>query len=111
MPRDFEVYLQDILEAIRKINAYTVGMSRAEFESDPKTVDAVLRNLEVVGEAAKCIPEAVREEHVEIEWRKIAGLRDIMIHRYFGINMDIVWDLLQNQLVDLEEKVQKMSSG
>ena len=111
MPRDFEVYLQDILEAIRKINAYTVGMSRAEFESDPKTVDAVLRNLEVVGEAAKCIPEAVREEHVEIEWRKIAGLRDILIHRYFGINMDIVWDLLQNQLVDLEEKVQKMSSG
>lgn len=111
MPRDFEVYLQDILEAIRKINAYTAGMSRAEFESDPKTVDAVLRNLEVVGEAAKCIPEAVREEHVEIEWRKIAGLRDILIHRYFGINMDIVWDLLQNQLVDLEEKVQKMSSG
>ncbi len=59
MPRDFEVYLQDILEAIRRVNAYTADMPRAEFESDPKTVDAVLRNLEVIGEAAKCIPETV----------------------------------------------------
>ena len=108
MPRDFEVYLQDILEAIGKVNAYTAGMSRAELEGDPKTVDAVLRNLEVIGEAAKAIPELVRDAHPEIEWRKIGGLRDILIHHYFGINMDIVWDILQNQLDELGEKVRQM---
>jgi len=79
MPRDFEVYLQDILEAIGKLNAYTAGMSRLELENDSKTVDAVLRNLEVIGEAVKAIPGQVRDAHPEIEWRKIAGLRDILI--------------------------------
>jgi len=105
MPRDFETYLEDICEAIQKIQAYTAEMTQEEFEQDPKTVDAVLRNLEVMGEAAKGVPETTRSEHPEVEWRKITGLRDLIIHRYFGIDLEVVWDTLQNKLPALLDKV------
>lgn len=77
MPRDFEVYLEDIRDAIGKIRRYTKGLSREAFENDEKTVDAVVRNLQIIGEAVKMIPESVRQAHATIEWKKIAGLRDI----------------------------------
>ncbi len=108
MPRAFEVYLQDILDAIEKIQAYTAEMSREEFAGDSRTFDAVLRNLEVIGEAAKSIPKSARQGYPRIEWRKIAGLRDVLIHHYFGVNLDIVWDILQNELASLAEEVQKI---
>jgi len=111
MPRAFKVYLQDILDAIEKIEAYTAGMGHEEFVDDSKTIDAVLRNLEVIGEAAKCIPESARQQHLKIEWRKIAGLRDILIHHYFGVNLEIVWDILQNELASLTEGVQEILNG
>ena len=108
MPRDFEVYLQDILEAILKVQAYTAGMSQESFAADSKSVDAVLRNLEVIGEAARGVPESIRTTHPQVEWRKIAGLRDILIHHYFGVNLEIIWDILQNQLGRLEKDVRKI---
>ena len=85
MPRDFRVYLDDILEAVVKINNYTSGVTKQDFSSDPKTLDAVIRNLEVIGEATKNVPEEIRLKHPEIEWRKIAGRRDILIREYYGI--------------------------
>jgi uncharacterized protein with HEPN domain len=105
MPRDFEVYLEDILEAIRKVRAYAAGMDRGQFEADEKTVDAVVRNLEIIGEAVKQIPEDVRQTHPQIPWRKISGLRDLLIHQYFGVNLEIVWDIIQTKLDDLEHAI------
>lgn len=108
MPRDCRVYLEDILGAIMKARSYADGLSKATFLQDDKTFDAVVRNLEVIGEAAKHIPEAVRANYSGVEWRKIAGLRDILIHEYFGIDGEIVWDIVQHKLPALETEVKSM---
>jgi uncharacterized protein with HEPN domain len=105
MPRDFKVYLEDMLEAVRKIRSYTAGLSRETFASDPKTIDAVVHNLEVIGEAGKKLPEEIRSSHPEVEWRKISGLRDILIHAYFRIDVEIVWDIVENKLPAFEAQV------
>ncbi|MBI2346261.1 MAG: DUF86 domain-containing protein [Deltaproteobacteria bacterium] len=105
MPRDYKVYLEDIVEAIGKIREYTTGLPVESFLRDSKTIDAVVRNLEIVGEAIKNVPEEIRMQHLDIEWRKIAGLRDILIHEYFGIDSDIIWDIIQNKLPVLEAQV------
>ena len=105
MPRDSKVYLEDILEAIRKIRIYTEGLSFEEFQKDSKTVDAVVRNLEIVGEAVKQLPDHLREGHPEIEWKRIAGLRDILIHAYFGVDYEVIWDVVAKKLGDLAKTV------
>jgi uncharacterized protein with HEPN domain len=108
MPRDFRVYLDDILAAIGKILRYTAGLSSEEFAADEKTLDAVIRNLEIVGEATKKVPVDIRAAHSEVDWGKIAGLRDILIHEYFGIDTMILWDIVQNKLPQLEEQVRRI---
>jgi uncharacterized protein with HEPN domain len=85
MSRDYKVYLEDILEAAARINNYTSGLSKDQFKADDKTLDAVIRNLEVIGEAAKKVPKGVRKKAPEVDWKRIAGLRDILIHEYFGV--------------------------
>ena len=105
MPRDFRVYLEDILGAISKIQRYTNGLSKQAFAADEKTLDAVVRNLEVIGEAVKQLPPELRVLEPSVEWQKIAGLRDILIHQYFGIDVDILWDVIRNKLPVLEASV------
>ncbi len=108
MSRDYKVYLDDILSAIEKIGKFTVGLSVEQFAEDVKTFDAVVRNLEIIGEAAKKIPQAIRRKLPDIEWKKIAGLRDILIHQYFGIDVDVVWDVVQNKLPVLRKQIREL---
>jgi len=79
-----------------------------EFMEDELIQDGVVRNLEIIGEAVKHIPEDVKKNYPDIEWRKIAGLRDILIHAYFGIDLDVVWDVVKNKIPELKEKVENI---
>ena len=103
MSRDYRVYLEDILEAVSKIRQFTAGLTLATFSQDAKTLDAVVRNLEIVGEAVKHLTEDVRARYSGLDWKKIAGLRDILIHEYFGVNVEVIWDIVQHKLPDLEK--------
>jgi len=98
MPRDYLLYLDDILDSVNNIRDYTKGMDYNMFRRDRKTLDAVIRNLEIIGEAATRLPEPICSKAEDIEWRKIKGLRNILIHEYFGVSLPIIWDVVQNKL-------------
>jgi len=102
MPKDSRLYLDDILEAIDRIREYLLGLDYDAFQRDRKTQDAVVRNLEIIGEAAGRLPESLQAAAPEIEWRKITGLRNILAHEYFGVSLPIVWDVVQSKLDPLE---------
>jgi uncharacterized protein with HEPN domain len=102
MPRDPRLYLDDILEAIARIQEYTSGFDYSQFTEDTKTQDAVARNLEIIGEAAGRLPHSTRSRAAEIEWRKIVGLRNILAHQYFGVSLPVVWDVVSSKLGPLE---------
>jgi len=88
MPRDYKIYLKDILQAIKRIEEYTKALSFEDFCKKQLVQDAVVRNLEIIGEAVKHIPEDVQKKYPVVGWKKIAGLRDILIHAYFGVDRD-----------------------
>ena len=102
MPRDYRLYLDDVLDSIKQINEYITGYDKEAFSKDRKTLDAVIRNLEIIGEAAGHLPEEIRSLTPHIEWQKIVGLRNILTHEYFGINIHIVWDIITNKLQPLK---------
>jgi len=101
MSRDEIMYLQDIAQSCEKILQFTEGFTQSDLIRDEKTYDAVIRNLEIVGEAAKHISDELRKQLPDIEWRKAAGLRDMLAHVYFGIDDDILWDVVQNKVPQL----------
>ena len=103
--RDWKVFVGDMLKCAERIISYTSGYDFEKFVSDEKTYDAVLRKLEIIGEAAKNIPEDIRKEYDFVEWKKIAGLRDIVIHDYFGVNNDIIWDVVINKIPQLRDNM------
>lgn len=106
--RDYKLYLNDIAKAIRKIQKYTKGLTFNRLKKADLIIDAVARNLEIIGEAAKNMPAQVKEKCPDIEWKKIAGLRDILAHEYFGIDLEVLWDIVQNKLPDLKKKVSRL---
>lgn len=108
MPRNYNFYLKDILSASNKILKYTKGLSFSAFQKDEIIVDAVARNLEIIGEASKNVPKTFRDKHPQIEWKKIAGLRDILIHEYFGIDLEILWDIIRIKVPELKKSISKI---
>lgn len=110
MQRDYNTYLQDILEAIQKIEKYTKNLSFENFLINELIQDGVLKNLIIIGEAAKNIPEDVKIINTEIEWKKIDDLRDILIHSYFKINFRIIWDIIKNKIPNLKIRIQELTN-
>lgn len=106
--KDVRIYLEDIAQACEKVRVYTKDMNFSEFVRDEKTKDAVLRNLEVIGEAVKNLPDDFKEVHKEIKWKGPAGMRDKLIHEYFGVSPEIVWETLKNDIPQLELQIKNI---
>jgi uncharacterized protein with HEPN domain len=102
MPRDYRLQLTDILDAINFIDEITQGMDIQGFKTDRLVRDAVIRNLQVIGEAARVLPEDIKQQSFEIEWHEIVGTRNIIIHQYFGIDLDIIWNAVKENLPELK---------
>ncbi|MEM6838755.1 MAG: DUF86 domain-containing protein [Cyanobacteria bacterium P01_C01_bin.120] len=110
-PRQIEDYLQDMLDAISAAQQFTAGMSFEAFEADQKTIFAVTRAIEIVGEATKSISPELRENYSQIPWKSIAGMRDKVIHQYFGVNLQVLWDTVQQDLPTLQPIITQMLNG
>ena len=105
MKRNYKLFLEDISERIAKIDAYTTGMSFEEFVKDDKTVSACIREIEVIGEASKQIPKEITEKFDDLPWSLMAKMRDKLIHWYFGIDEEIVWNVTKDKLPDIKKQI------
>jgi uncharacterized protein with HEPN domain len=108
MIKDPLIYLEQIYEAVEIINKYTIGMKKTDFVRPSAVQDAVILRLEIIGEAARAVPEDFRIGHKEIPWRKIADFRNKLIHDYFGVDFDLVWNILQKDLPKLKKQIKEI---
>lgn len=109
MKRDYRIYLDDILDSIKKIEEYTKGKSWSDFANDTELQDAALRRFEIIGEAIKHIPDEIKEKYPEIEWKKAAGARDIFAHEYFGVSLERVWGTVIKDLPKFRDQIKGLS--
>lgn len=107
--RDPDLLIEDMLAAMGKIERYTSGMGQELFRQDEKTVDAVVRNLEILGEAVRQLPEDFIARNPEVPWRQIAGLRNRIVHDYFGLDLDLIWEVIQHDLPPLQARLEQLA--
>ncbi|MBD3271705.1 MAG: DUF86 domain-containing protein [Elusimicrobia bacterium] len=100
--------MDDILETVKRIEKYTKNSSLSKLKKNSLIVDGVVRNLEIIGEAVKNISPQIKIQHPEIEWKKIAGLRDILVHEYFGVDVEVIWDIIVHKLPELKLTVRRI---
>jgi|SRR5580765_750554 len=105
MSRDYNLYLNDILESCKKARGYVSGLTFEGFSADGKTIDAVVRNLEIIGEAVKSVPPEILSSQPQIDWKRIRRFRDIIAHYYFKVDLEVVWGITQENIVELEAAV------
>ena len=108
MKKEFSDYLEDILDSILKIENFVEGLSFEDFKDDDKTVFAVIRALEIIGEASKKISQQLKDGYPQIPWREISGMRDKLIHGYFGVDLRVVWDTIIIDIANLKPQIKKM---
>src|SRR3989344_2386600 len=106
MKRDIGLFIQDILESINDIESFSKGLTKEKFAIDKLKQNAIIRSLEVIGEAAKSIPDSFREKYPHIPWKEIAGFRDVLSHAYFGVSMDRVWNVIKKDLPVLKKEIE-----
>lgn len=103
-----KLYINDIKWCIKKIGKYTKEISQKVFGSDEKTIDAVIRNLEIIGEAVNQLPKSFKDNYPDIPWRKIIGMRNKVTHEYFGVDWDILWSTIQDRIPELKKQINKI---
>ena len=106
--RSAVIFLEDILQAIKKVEKYTNGLNYERFNSDEKSADAVMRNLEIIGEASKNIPSELKDKFPKIPWKKMMGLRNIVAHEYFGVDLKIIWEIASENLPGVKPKIERL---
>ncbi len=106
--RDWRLFVEDMLESIDLIEEYVAPLNLDNFKKDRKTIDAVVRNFEVIGEASKFVPDDIKAKHSEIDWPAILGLRNRIAHEYFGISLSIIWTIIKDELPRLKSQLKSM---
>lgn len=108
MKREYKLFLDDIVENIDKIQRFVSGMSFDDFRKDDKTIYAVSRSLEIIGESVSQIPDEVKDKYGDIPWRDIKNFRNQVVHKYWDVDVEIVWDIVKNELDELKSKIKEL---
>lgn len=108
MKRDAMVQIEDIIESLLRIEEYILSINKDDFISNVQIQDAVVRRLEIIGEAVKNIPQEIKVKYPHIPWKKIAGMRDLLIHEYFGVNLDRIWKVAKEDIPNLKKEISEI---